>query len=273
MTIVASDSDRLIQMLEEVRLGRRSDARGELAVPEFGEGENASDQLREWLHSKIICKPLVTSMHQMVAEFVCRYFLLSESGLKPLRPSLFSAAALVCAVIRDSPSTHQIQTACMKFMDSHGCQDAADILFIHLLLMPLFRQPPSDERIDTNWELIQRSPLTRLIYLDRLVDNRRTGGGLRALLFRDLGPKRQPGLEWSSLKLLTERNDFSAFQPMLQWFLDALHRMTAPEQQSLKIAAMERLADALELHLRVPGLPRSPKPHHLEEFLIQYSDA
>jgi len=207
-------------------------------------------------------------MHRMVAEFVCRHFLLSESGLKPLKPSVFSAAALVYAVTQDIHSTHPL-----KLMDRLGFQDAADIFFIHILLTSLFQLPDSDEMIGSHWELIQRSPLTRLIYLDRLVDNCKLGGGLRAFLFRDSGPQRQPSLEWASLRLLTERDDFVALQPLLQWFLDALHRMNAPEQQSLETAATESLVDALELHQKIPGLPRSPKPHHLEELLIQNSDA
>jgi hypothetical protein len=208
----------------------------------------------------------------MVAEFVCRNFLLSESGLNPLHPSVFSAAALVCSAFQNSQSNPNVQTGCMELMDARGIQDAADILFIHLLLSPIFQQQDTCEQTDTHWDLIQRSPLTRLIYLDRIADNPQPGGGLRAFLFRHSGPQRLPSLEWASLRLLTERKDFGALRPLLQWSLDALHRMP-PEQQTLRASAMESLVEALELHQRIPGLLRNPKPHHLEELLIEVSDA
>jgi hypothetical protein len=264
-------SEPLVQFLEEIRAGK-TEALCDLAAPEFGEGEDTSLQLLHWLQGEILSEPLIVLMHRMVAEFVCRNFLLSESGLNPLQPSEFSAAALVCAAFQNSQSSPNVQIACMELMDARGIQDAADILFIHLLLSPIFQQQDARKQIDTHWDLIQRSPLTRLIYLDRIADNPHAGGGLRVFLFRRSGPQRLPSLEWASLRLLTERKDFSALRPLLQWSLDALHRMP-PEQQTLRTSAMESLVEALELHRRIPGLLRNPKPHHLEELLIEVSDA
>lgn len=182
-------------------------------------------------------------------------------------------------------------------------EPSAEMVFLHLLLERV--RPTQQESgraraeripLPTEWEelfqgLLARSPITRLLWCDRLSRYQAHGrtGPTRAIPGTALPrPKTQENLsegssqrtkhagemrasqyddDWRGLREVMARPDFEIRCPLLQKFLEAISRMD--ENSSERARILESIVETLGLQVEHPDLASNPTLVNLELFLLQ----
>ena len=181
-----------------------------------------------------------------------------------------------------------------ELLESVGVDDAGEsdgeLLFLQVLLEPLlapysqhWSQKPfwrmSAAEKEWNWiwnGLIARSPLTRLLHVDRFqgsasseYDVRRESDAAEQVAESADDPR---SLDWTGLDSLADRTDFDALSPMLQGFIEGMRRLeaagTGPDP-SRPGKLLRSVIAGLNLRHRDPRLPPRPTIDDLQATLTR----